>query len=96
MHLQEQVSRLEATQSNSAEAREQAIAEAERAAAMARKHAAATKAAKAKTWAEEEVRMLEKALTKFPQVPLPSHLKGNGNVRVNAEDSPLILLLKTE
>lgn len=35
---------------------------------MARKHAAAQKAAKAKTWAEEEVRMLEKALVKFPQV----------------------------
>ncbi len=64
--------KLEASQSSSVEAREQAIAEAERAAAMARKHAAAQKAAKAKTWSEEEVRMLEKALVKFPQVSLES------------------------
>lgn len=71
-HLQEQLGKLEASQSSSAEAREQAIAEAERAAAMARKHAAAQKAAKAKTWSEEEVRMLEKALVKFPQVEFPS------------------------
>ena len=68
LHLQEQLGKLEASQSSSAEAREQAIAEAERAAAMARKHAVAQKAAKAKTWSEEEVRMLEKALVKFPQV----------------------------
>ena len=65
------MSKLEASQSSSAEAREQAIAEAERAAAMARKHAVAQKAAKAKMWSEEEVRMLEKALIKFPQVWLP-------------------------
>lgn len=75
--LQNELSKLEASQSSSAEAREQAIAEAERAAAMARKHAAAQKAAKAKTWSEEEVRMLEKALAKFPQVTLtkPSKVK---------------------
>lgn len=74
MRLQEQLGKLEASQSSSAEAREQAIAEAERAAAMARKHAAAQKAAKAKTWAEEEVRMLEKALVKFPQVNSSSQM----------------------
>lgn len=34
---------------------------------MQKRHAAEQKAAKAKMWSEEEVRMLEKALVKFPQ-----------------------------
>ena len=34
---------------------------------MARKHAAQERAARAKTWNEEEVRMLEKGLVRFPQ-----------------------------
>lgn len=76
--LQEQIEGLEATQSSNRSAREQAILEAERAKAMQRKHAAEEKAAKAKTWSEDEVRMLEKALVKFPQVPhsldCPCHL----------------------
>ena len=66
--LQEQIGGLEDTQSNSREAREQAALEAERAAAAARKRVTAQKAAKAKEWSAEEVRMLEKALVKFPQV----------------------------
>ena len=66
--MQAQIGNLETAQSSSKEAREQAIQEAERAAALARQHAAAQKAARAKQWSEEELRMLEKAVIKFPQV----------------------------
>jgi hypothetical protein len=70
--VEEAIFNMEAAQHTSAEAREQAIQEAERAAALARKNAAAQKAAKAKSWSTEEVRMLEKALVRFPQVDLLS------------------------
>lgn len=65
--MQAQVGSIESSQTTSAEARELAIQEAERAAALARKHAAQERAARAKSWNPEEVRMLEKALVKFPQ-----------------------------
>lgn len=65
--MQRQLGNIEASQTSTAEARELAIQEAERAAALARKHAAQERAARAKTWSEDEVRMLEKAVVKFPQ-----------------------------
>lgn len=64
---QAQLGSIEASQTSSQEARELAIQEAERAAALARKHAAQERANRAKSWNEEEVRMLQKALVKFPQ-----------------------------
>ncbi len=49
-------------------ARQQAASAAEAQALAARKQEEATRAARLASWAPEEIRLLEKALTKFPVV----------------------------
>lgn len=71
--FQERIAGLAEAQVSTEEAREQAALEAEQAAAQRKRHEAAERAAKAKTWSEEEVRLLEKALIRFPQACSPAH-----------------------
>ena len=77
LYLQTHVEELQGEEETQRRAKARAAAAMAAAAAAEKRAAAKAKVARMRQWEEEEIRMLEKALERFPQVGLGCELAGH-------------------